>query len=151
MSSRRITILWCLWGYMKRILVALVIFLFPVTTAAIAQVSNASLTGLVTDQSGAAVPNVTVTITIKSTNTERKVTTDQTGYYTFPSVPIGDYLITADLTGFNRTAREFNLQTGQRARVDLTIEVGTEKTSVNVEAVVPQLSTQDASVGAVID
>src|SRR6266700_7489238 len=140
MSSRRITILWCLWGYMKRILVALV-FLFLVTTATIAQVSTASLTGLVTDQSGAAVPNVTVTVTLKSTNTERSVMTDQTGYYTFPSVPIGDYLITADLTGFSRTAREFNLQTGQRARVDLTIEVGTEKTSVNVDAVVPQLST----------
>ncbi len=136
---------------MKRILVTLVICLFLVATATLAQVSTASLTGLVTDQSGAAVPNVTVTVTLKSTNTERSTMTDQMGYYTFPSVPIGDYLITADLSGFNRTAREFNLQTGQRARVDLTIEVGTEKTTVNVEAVVPQLSTQDASVGAVID
>src|SRR5216683_2300131 len=136
---------------MKRILVTLVISLFWVATATLAQVSSASLTGLVTDQTGAAVPNVTVTLTLKSTNTERGVMTDQMGYYTFPSVPIGDYLITADLSGFNRTAREFNLQTGQRARVDLTMEVGTEKTSVNIEAIAPQLSTQDASVGAVID
>jgi hypothetical protein len=136
---------------MKRILLSSVVCLFLVTTVTLAQVSTASLTGLVTDQSGAAVPNVTVTLTLKSTNTERSVMTDETGYYTFPSVPIGDYLIRADLSGFNRTAREFTLQTGQRARVDLSLQVGSETTSVNVEAVAPQLSTQDASVGAVVD
>src|SRR6266404_6335622 len=102
---------------MKRILLSLGISLFLVTTVTLAQVSSASLTGLVTDQSGAVVPNVTVTLTLKSTNAALGVMTDQTGYYTFPGVPIGDYLISTDLSGFSRTAREFNLQTGQRARV----------------------------------
>src|SRR5438045_9161636 len=100
---------------MKRILVTLVISLFLVATATLAQVSTASLTGLVTDQSGAAVPNVTVTVTLKSTNTERSAMTDQMGYYTFPNVPIRHYIITADLSGFNRTAPELNFHTDPRA------------------------------------
>src|SRR5258707_14700574 len=104
---------------MKRILVSLVIFLFPVTTVTLGQVSTASLTGLVTDPSGAAMPGVTITLTFEATNTVNSTTTDQTGYYTFPSVAVGEYQITADITGFNRTAREFKLDTGQRARVDL--------------------------------
>jgi hypothetical protein len=136
---------------MKRILVSLVIFLFPATTVTLAQVSTASLTGLVTDPSGAAMPGVTVTLTFEATNIVNSTTTDQTGYYTFPSVAVGEYQITADITGFNRTAREFKLDTGQRARVDLPMTVGSEKTSVTVEAIAPQLSTQDATVGAVID
>jgi len=136
---------------MKRILLSLLVFLYLVTPMTFAQVSTASLTGLVTDPSGAAIPNVTVTLTLKATNAVNSTTTDQTGYYTFPSVAVGDYLITSDITGFNRTAREFKLDTGQRARVDLPMTVGSEKTSVTVEAIAPQLSTQDATVGAVID
>jgi Carboxypeptidase regulatory-like domain len=42
---------------------------------------------------------VQVTLTLKATNTDHDTTTDQTGYYSFPSVPIGDYLMTADLSG----------------------------------------------------
>lgn len=137
--------------YMKKFLLSLIFSLFLVTGVTFAQINTASLTGLVTDPSGAPVPNVTVTLTLKATNAERSITTNQTGYYAFPSVPIGDYVITADLTGFSRTAREFTLQTGQKASVDLSLEVGTQETTVNVEAIAPQLSTQDASVGAVVD
>src|SRR5579863_1416712 len=133
---------------MKRILLMFALALFPVTSVIFAQVSTASLIGLVTDPSGAAMPGVIVTLTLKATNTVNSVTTDQTGYYTFPTVPVGDYFITSDLTGFNRTAREFTLETGQRARVDLPMTVGSETTSVTVEAIAPQLSTQDATVGA---
>src|ERR1700730_6323132 len=107
---------------MKRLLLLSWISLFLIPIATLAQVSTASLTGLVTDQSGAVVPNVKMTLTLKATNTEHSTTTDQTGYYSFPSVPIGDYLITADISGFRRTAREFTLQTAQRARVDLIME-----------------------------
>ena len=95
-------------------------------SSALGQTVTGSITGLVTDPSGAAMPGVTVTLTLKATNTVNTVTTDQTGYYTFPSVSVGDYLITSDLTGFNRTAREFKLDTGQRARVDLPMTVGSE-------------------------
>ena len=54
---------------MKRILVSLAIFLFPFTTVTLAQVSTASLTGLVTDPSGAAMPGVTITLTFEATKT----------------------------------------------------------------------------------
>src|ERR1700719_2311450 len=129
-----------LGDHMKRILLLFVLALFPVTPVIFAQVSTASLTGLVTDPSGAAMPGVIVTLTLKATNTVNSVTTDQTGYYTFPTVPVGDYLITSDLTGFNRTAREFTLETGQRARVDLPMTVGSEKTSVTVQGNAPAVS-----------
>jgi len=115
------------------------------------QVSTASLTGLVTDQSEAVLSDVKVTVRNTSTNVERTTTTDSSGYYVFPTLPIGQYRLTAERAGFQTVEREVTLETAQKGRQDLMMTVGAVATTVSVEAVAPQLSTSDASLGAVVD
>src|SRR5438093_12671511 len=68
--------------------------------AAGAQVLYGSLVGTVTDESGAAVPGATVTITHHETNAARQAVPDSAGSYRFPPVQSGPYAGTAELTGF---------------------------------------------------
>ena len=116
-----------------------------------AQIHTASLTGLVTDPTGAVIANATVVAKNKATGVEYSTTTDQSGYYTFASLPIGTYTVTAEAQGFKKFVREnIVLEVGQRARLDFTLEVGEIAETVVVEAQVPLLSTQEASPGAVV-
>ena len=116
-----------------------------------AQVNTASLTGLVRDASDAVVPGATVMARHKETNIDRSTKTDENGYYFFPSLPVGSYTITAERTGFARTTVEAPLETAQKARVDFKLAVGAVETTLTVEAGATLLSTQDASVGTVVD
>lgn len=87
-----------------RIAVAPVMILLAATLffpgPASAQTGAASLTGIVTDQSGASVPDATVTATNQSTNVEFTGVTNEAGSYTIASVPIGVYVVKIELTGF---------------------------------------------------
>src|ERR687885_166856 len=116
-----------------------------------AQVNNASLTGLITDTTGAVVPNASVTIKNKATNVETTATTDGSGYYTFASVPVGTYTLTAERQGFKRVVLEdVKLEVGQKARVDTVLEVGAVNESITVTAAT-LLTTQEATTGGGID
>src|SRR5215469_73533 len=89
------------------------------------QVQNASLTGSVTDPSGAVVLNANVTATQTSTNLEQKTTTDSAGYYVFPALLVGSYTVTVEAPGFKKAIHEnIILGVGQRGRSDFTLEVG---------------------------
>ena len=68
-----------------------------------AQTGAASITGLITDETGGALPGVTVTATNQATNVPYVAVTNETGNYTITSVPVGTYIVKAELTGF-RTA-----------------------------------------------
>jgi hypothetical protein len=65
-----------------------------------AQTGAASMTGIITDQSGAAVPGATVTATNQATNVDYTAVTNEAGNYTITSVPIGTYIIKAELASF---------------------------------------------------
>jgi hypothetical protein len=117
-----------------------------------AQVNNASLTGLVTDTAGAVVPNASVKVKNKATDLESVATTDSSGYYTFASLPVGTYTVTIELTGFKKAIREnINLEVGQKARIDTSLEVGTVTESVVVGSAPQLLTTQEATTGGVIE
>lgn len=119
--------------------------------AASAQVNTASLTGLVSDQSGAVVRGAAVTATNPATNVSRVTTTNESGYYSFPILHAGGYEVTVELRGFKKHVRDgVVLEVGQKARVDLSLEVGEVSESVTV-AGRPLLSTEEATTGAVVD
>lgn len=119
---------------------------------ALAQVHTASLTGLVTDPAGAVIPGAHVTVKNKATNVEQSALTDTSGYYTFASLPVGTYTVTAEMQGFKKAVREsVVLEVGQKARMDLALEVGAVEESVLVESTVPLLVTQEASPGTVVE
>ena len=69
-------------------------------SASSAQTGLATLTGIVTDNSGAAVPGVTVTATSQATNVNYTGVTNDAGTYVITSVPIGTYVVKVELTGF---------------------------------------------------
>ncbi len=117
---------------------------------AYAQTGAASITGLVTDQSGAAAPGVTVTATNQATNVEYTAVSNQAGNYTITSVPVGTYVVKSALSGFKTTTtRPITLEAKQIARLDLKMEVGALEDTVEVTAQAPVLQTESATVGEV--
>src|SRR4051794_23709204 len=116
-----------------------------------AQVNTASLTGLVSDPSGAAIADAKVTATNSATNLQQSATTTSSGYFTFATLPTGDYKVTVEKQGFRVTTSSINLAVGSRARLDLALQVGTASETVDVTGTAPLLTTQDAMPGAVVD
>ncbi|MBI4890671.1 MAG: TonB-dependent receptor [Acidobacteria bacterium] len=123
-----------------------------VTAAAFAQQTSATLTGVITDPAGATMPGVTVSATNLATNITRESKTDESGGFTIPFLPAGDYSLTAVQKGFKtKKLDQITLQVQQVARVDLQLQVGDVTESVSVEAYAAILQTDNATVGSVID
>lgn len=114
----------------------LVFFLLVVTPAA-AQETRASIEGLVTDSSGAAVPGVTVEARSPALLRVTTATTDERGSYRFPALPPGVYEVTAVLPGFQtQKVANIELQLGQILKIDLQMSLGalTEDVLVTAES-----------------
>src|SRR5215470_14651615 len=120
-------------------------------TTAFAQTGAASITGLLTDQTGAAAPGVTVTATNQATNVAYTAVSNSAGNYDITSVPVGTYVVKAELQGFKTaTTKPFQLEAKQIARLDLKLELGKVEDKVEVTAEAPVLQTESATVGEVI-
>ena len=116
-----------------------------------AQVDAGSIVGTIRDSSGAVVGGAKVTLTSEDTGQIQEVTTSSTGQYTFDPVKIGNYTVTAQLSGFERVQHpKINVTVQQHVLVDLTLTPGQTTETVLVTSEAPQLQTQDASVGQVI-
>jgi hypothetical protein len=111
-----------------------------------------SITGVVADPSGAIVPNAVVTVTNMGSNAERSTTTNTSGLYVFPDLVPGTYSVKVMTTGF-QTAVKSNivLEVQQAARVDFTLNVGPANQTVEVAANAAMLTTENATVGTVIE
>jgi hypothetical protein len=118
---------------------------------AFAQTGAASITGLLTDQSGAAAPGVTVTATNQATNVPYTAVSNDAGSFTITSVPVGTYVVKAELSGFKTpTTKPIKLEAKQIARIDFRLEVGSLEDTVEVTAEAAVLQTESATVGEVI-
>src|SRR5262249_42085875 len=96
-----------------------VLLLYVLAADGRAQVNTASLTGLVSDPTGAAVAGALITAKNVGTNLASSVTTDASGYYVFGSLSVGNYTLTVELQGFKKLVHEnIALEVGQKARVD---------------------------------
>jgi len=116
------------------------------------QVERASIVGNVTDRTGGAVAGAEVVVTNEGTNTSNRLSSDGSGGYTAVNLIPGSYTIVASHSGFKAvTYRNFVLQVGQTARLDIALEVGSVEQSVEVTGAVPLLQTESASVGQVIE
>ncbi len=124
--------------------------LLPVTIL-LAQTAG-EITGEVTDPSGASAPNATITATNKDTNVARTTQTNSVGVYSFPAMIPGSYEVKAAAAGFDTVVKTgIQLQVQQTARVDFTLNVGQATQTVEVSASGELLSTENASVGTVIE
>src|SRR5215831_20647255 len=94
--------------------------------SAFAQANNAAIGGVVTDTTKALIPGVTVTLTNVDTGVMDTRLTNDSGAYSFPSVPPGTYKMQADLTSF-KPAQQSSVAVGVAAqlRIDFVLTVGT--------------------------
>src|SRR5262252_1298529 len=106
-----------------------------------AQVNNASLSGLITDPSDSSAAGVKVTAHSQSINLQRSTVSDSSGYYYFPSLPVGTYEVTVQGTGFQEINQQVTLETAQKGRLDFKLSVTQLQTAVTVNAVALQLAS----------
>jgi hypothetical protein len=135
---------------MSRALVLVVALTLAVPVAS-AQVLYGSIVGNITDASGAAIPDATVTIQQAGTGFSRQTRSNETGQFQFPAVPGGTYEVTIARPGFNTfAAKDIAVSPNSVSRVDAAMEVGAVTESVRVEAAPPQLQTDRSEVRAEI-
>jgi len=107
--------------------------------------------GTVNDTTGAAIPDVKITVTNTKTNASRTTISNDSGIYSIPALPPGAYDIVAEKQSFSSmTRRGLILDVQQTARVDFTLRVGELTQTVIVDSQEPLLSTENATVGTVI-
>src|SRR6476659_4952847 len=135
-----------------RVAAAIVFASVVLTPASFAQESTARLLGAVTDPTGAIVPHTVITAKNAATGLSWKTQTDESGNYTIPLLPIGQYTVTREAAGFKiATITGLTLQVTQDARVDIKLTVGSANESIQVEATSPVLVTDNSSVGQVVE
>ncbi len=117
-----------------------------------AQQDRATITGVVTDPTGAVIPAAEIRITNMATNADYDTTTNEVGWYVVPNLPIGRYKLSVKSAGFRTYVRDgLTLAIGQVARIDVQLEVGPTVESIEVTAQTPLLQTESPEVGAVLD
>ncbi len=116
-------------------------------TMAVAQTGLATLTGTITDPSGAVMASVPVSARHVTTGTMLSAATSSTGNYTLGNMPIGEYEVTIEQPGFKRYVREgLSLASQQVLRVDVTLEVGATGESITVTAETTLMKTDSGQV-----
>jgi Carboxypeptidase regulatory-like domain/TonB dependent receptor-like, beta-barrel len=114
-------------------------------------ISTGSISGVVTDPSGAAIAGAAVTATNVATGTNRTTKTNGTGFYSFPSLKVGAYNVTVGHPGFKTTEiKNIVVQIGQGAGVNAKLEVGAVSQTVTVTGETPLLRATESTVSTVV-
>ncbi len=118
---------------------------------AFTQTITGSITGTVTDPTGAVVSGAKVTATNVQTGVATPTTTNPSGIYSLRFLQIGQYKINVDSPNFNsQTTNVFTLEVDQQAKVNIALQVGSASTNVVVTDTAPILNTEDATTGGTI-
>ena len=113
---------------------------------------TASITGTVTDPSGAAVPGAKVTATSQERGETFSAVTNDSGLYRIPQLPVGTYALKIEKSGFALVSHPpFVLTLNQVARVDVTMKVGQATETVEVTGAAPVLETETTQVSTIIN
>ena len=119
-----------------------------VSSAAFGQTVTGSITGVVTDQSGAVILGANVTAENSATSVKTSSKTNASGVYTIRFLPIGTYTVTVEANGFStQKIPDFALEIDQTAKVNATLSIGTSSTVVVEAQMHPILNTTDATLG----
>jgi hypothetical protein len=121
--------------------------------AAVAWASiTGSIAGIVTDPSGAVIPNATVTATNTDTGVKSVVQTDGKGFYSFPDLPVGNYDVEISVAGFKSFRQtRIHIDANSAIRVDAKLEIGVVSEKVTVASDAVHVETQNTQMGEVIN
>jgi hypothetical protein len=131
-----------------------VIFAFTLSIGTVAplfpQASSGTIVGTIKDQTGALVPGATVTITNKDTGLARNAAANGEGLYSAPSLPVGQYDVKVEMTGFRTEVGHATVSAGDTVTVDLALSLGNASEVVNVEAAAAQVNTESQAIQGLI-
>ena len=123
------------------------LLLLPVLSYA--QATFGTITGTVTDSTGAVVPNTDITVTNEGTNLTRTIKTGEDGNFAVPNLNAGNYRVQAKASGFKSSlVTGIALEALRTVRVDVRLEVGEVGTEVTVQGAAPVIETDSASIAA---
>jgi hypothetical protein len=132
-------------------LIALSALALLTATMALGQIGTSTITGRVTDPTGAVVPNVGVSIVQVSTNFTSTAVTNNEGIYRVPSLQPGRYRVSFEAAGFKKTVRDdVDLRTGDTLAVDTILQVGNVSESVEITGSTALLETETSATGTVV-
>ncbi len=138
----------------KRLLVGTLLCLLLMTAVPYLMAQSAgtsALAGTITDPSGAAIPNVTVTITSNGTGQSRTATTGPDGNYRFNLLQPGNYRVSFAASGFKTgEVASVTLNVTETQQLDRALEVGAQAEQVTVEAAAETLQTQSSTLGTTV-
>ena len=136
---------------MRNFVIAITVLLAYFVHSASAQNAGGAITGTLTDQSGAVVPGVTITLRNPDTGSERKVETSDAGVYTAAFLQPGPYQVQAGKAGFATIVRkDLTLQVGQTLTVNLTLTLKAAQQEVTVTGAAAIVDTEKTEVSQVI-
>ncbi len=119
---------------------------------ALAQGTEATVSGTISDPSGAHVVGATITATNIDTGVSVNVSSNEAGVYVFPSLPPGKYRVVAEHSGFRKgTISDITLAVGAQLSVNIPLELGQTTETVEVQAVANEVNASTATVGAVVE
>ena len=130
------------------VLAAICIALFCLGQPLLAQGERGAITGIITDASGAVVPNVEVTVTQLDTNTGYKATSTSSGVYRVPYLPPGSYKVSSSVKGFKTAViSPVVVAVATTVTADLKLELGSSAESVTVSADATKLESSSSDLG----
>ena len=116
------------------------------------QETTGTITGAVSDPSGAVVTNAEITVINTGTGATFKTSTNSSGTYMLRTLPVGTYRLTAGAPGFKRyEANDIVTQVNEITRLDITMSVGDVSETIEVSAPTVNVNTEDASLRTVVD
>src|SRR6202048_900277 len=137
---------------MSRYLPVLLISLILGACLASAQVTTGTISGIVQDQSGAAVAGAEVTVKNVDTGISRTLTSDAGGRYTAPDLPLGNYEVQGQHSGFQTEVRSgINITVGREAVVNLSLKVGQLSEKVTITGEAPLVESTTSAMSSLVD
>ncbi|MCD9185900.1 MAG: carboxypeptidase regulatory-like domain-containing protein [Pyrinomonadaceae bacterium] len=134
-----------------KVLALLAFFVLAAAIPAWAQKTSGQISGNVVDQSGATIPDATITATQVGTGLQRTATTSEDGNYSLTDLPVGVYKISVKKTGFKEAVVDnISVNVASTTRQDVSLQVGAVGEVVTITADVVQVETQTGTVGEVV-
>lgn len=130
--------------------VSLLVLLLPSVLWGQATISTGNINGTVTDSTNAAVSGAKVTITRIDTGVATNLTTNSSGFYNSGSLPVGTYLVKVQAKGFETSETKVDVKIGNNSAVNFALKVGSETTTVSVEASAVTVNTEQTAVQGVL-
>jgi Carboxypeptidase regulatory-like domain len=135
---------------MSKVLCALILLATVLCVAAWAQAPTGTVAGVVTDESGAVIPNANVTVHNKATGVERTMTTGADGSFSAPALASGVYEVRVEMKGFRTVLREATVEVGSTTTSDIRMQVGQSSEVVTVEAAAAQVEYERHALDGVV-